>query len=274
MSPHSFTSVPKRRSQVLEFWILAAFMIFFLASCGKGEEGEPDRAKMGEAEKAFEEENYDKAKSSVEYFLAQHPEDVEALYFYAQVLIETGQSSKARENANKILAIDPERAEAKAILGEYHYGRNEFNEALDLSRKALIKNPELQAPYRVIGEIYLRQGKVEQSIKVLLEAHRLKPDDDVETMKRLSAAYIKDGNYKESKMYLDKAMLLNDHTPGIHYNLAAVYINMDNGPKALEHIDRVYQNKCVNSIYKKPKNNLVAEPVGPVKNGFLFFTSP
>ena len=36
----------------------------------------------------------------------------------------------------------------------------------------------------------------------------------------------------------------------------------------------VYQNKCVNSIYKKPKNNLVAEPVGPVKNGFLFFTSP
>jgi hypothetical protein len=36
----------------------------------------------------------------------------------------------------------------------------------------------------------------------------------------------------------------------------------------------VYQNKCVNSIYKKPKNNLVSEPVGPVKNGFLFFTSP
>ena len=36
----------------------------------------------------------------------------------------------------------------------------------------------------------------------------------------------------------------------------------------------VYQNKCVNGIYKKLKNNLVAEPVGPVKNGFLFFTSP
>jgi hypothetical protein len=37
---------------------------------------------------------------------------------------------------------------------------------------------------------------------------------------------------------------------------------------------RVYQNKCVNGIFKKLKNNLVAEPVGPVKNGFLFFTSP
>ena len=31
----------------------------------------------------------------------------------------------------------------------------------------------------------------------------------------------------------------------------------------------VYQNKCVNGIYKKLKNNLVAEPVGPVKNGFF-----
>ena len=40
-------------------------------------------------------------------------------------------------------------------------------------------------------------------------------------------------------------------------------------------LDRsVYQNKCVNGIFKKLKNNLVAEPVGPVKNGFLFFTSP
>ena len=38
--------------------------------------------------------------------------------------------------------------------------------------------------------------------------------------------------------------------------------------------DSVYQNKCVNGIFKKLKNNLVAEPVGPVKNGFLFFTSP
>ena len=37
---------------------------------------------------------------------------------------------------------------------------------------------------------------------------------------------------------------------------------------------QVYQNKCVNGIFKKLKNNLVAEPVGPVKNGFLFFTSP
>ena len=34
---------------------------------------------------------------------------------------------------------------------------------------------------------------------------------------------------------------------------------------------QVYQNKCVNGIFK---NITVAEPVGPVKNGFLFFTSP
>ena len=36
---------------------------------------------------------------------------------------------------------------------------------------------------------------------------------------------------------------------------------------------KVYQNKCVNGILKN-KINPVAEPVGPVKNGYLFFTSP
>ena len=32
-------------------------------------------------------------------------------------------------------------------------------------------------------------------------------------------------------------MELNDHMPGIHFNLAVVYAKQNNGPKALEHID-------------------------------------
>ncbi len=225
----------KHRFSILNFWVLVFLSISFLVSCGgKNEEG-PDRAKVEEAQKAFEEENYDKAKSSVEYFLAQYPKDVEALYLYAQVQIETGQLLKARETANKILAIDATLAEPKAILGEIHFGRKEFSEAMDLSRQALKQNPKLQVPYRVIGEIYLRQGKVKESIKVLLEANRIK--SDVETLKKLSAAYIKDKNYNEAKKYLDTALKLDDHVPGLHYNLAVVQANLDNGQKAMEHID-------------------------------------
>lgn len=235
---HSFTRGPIFRP-VFKFWVVILLSVFFLASCG-GEEGAnnegPDRAKMVEAKKAFDEENYDKAKSATEYFLAQYPKDVEALYMYAQVLIATNQLLKARAKANEILEIDPTLPEANAILGEVHYRRKEFSEAVRLSRDALKKKPELQVPYRVIGEIYLRQGKVKESIKVLLEAHRLAPDD-VETMKKLSAALIKDKNYKEAKKYLDRALELDDHVPGVHYNLAVVYANQDNGQKAMEHVD-------------------------------------
>ena len=235
----SFTNGPVIKLQSFKFWVVVLLAVFFLASCGsdEGEKDEgPDRAKMVDAKKAFNEENYDKAKSAAEYFLAQYPKDVEALYFYAQVLIATDQLLKAREKATEILEIDPTLPEAKAILGEVHYRRKEFSEAVRLSREALKKNPKLQVPYRVIGEIYLRKGKVKESIKVLLEAHRLAPDD-VETMKKLSAALIKDKNYKESKKYMDKAMELDEHVPGVHYNLAVVYANQDNGPKAMEHID-------------------------------------
>lgn len=235
---HFFTRGPLIRLQSFKFWGAVLFSIFFLASCGgEGEKDEaPDRAKMEEARKAFDGENYDHAKSAVEYFLAQYPKDVDALYFYAQVLIATDQLLKARERANEILEIDPGLPEAKAILGDVHFRRKEFSEAVKLSRDALKKNPELQVPYRVIGEIYLRQGKIKESIKVLLEAHRLKPND-VETMKKLSAALIKDKNYKEAKKYLEKAMEVHANVPGIHFNLAVVYANQDNGAKAMEHID-------------------------------------
>ena len=226
--------------QFIKIGFLILLVTCFLVSCGGGEDTGPDRAKMEDAKLAFAEENYDKAKSAAEYFLAQFPKDVEALYFYAQVLVETDQLLKAREKANEILAIDASLPEAKAILGEVHYRRKEFSEALDLSREALKKNPKLQVPYRVIGEIYLRQGKIEQGIKVLKEAHNLAPTD-VETLKKLSAGYLKDKDYTSAKKYLDIAMKLDDHVPGVHYNLAAVYANLGEGQKAMEHIDQALQ---------------------------------
>jgi tetratricopeptide (TPR) repeat protein len=230
--------------QFIKIGLLILFSVCFLISCGdEGDEG-PDRAKMEQAKIAFAEENYDHAKSSVEYFLAQYPKDVEALYFYAQVLVQSGQLLKARERANEILEIDPTLAEAKAILGEVHFKRKEFSEALNLSRQALKKNSQLQVPYRVIGEIYLRQGKIKQGIKVLAEAHSLAPTD-VETVKKLTAGYLKDKDYATAKKYLDVAMKLDDHVPGIHYNLAVVHANMGDGEKAMEHVDlalKLYQD--------------------------------
>ena len=235
----------ENRLQFFKFWLPVMLSVCFLVSCGGGDGDEadkgPDRAKMEEAKQAFAEENYDKAKSSVEYFLAQHPEDVNALYFYAQVLIQTGQMVKAREKATEILAIDPTLPEAKAILGDVHYRRKEFSQALELSREALTKNPNLQVPYRVIGEVYLRQGHIKEGIEVLLEAHKLAPKE-VETIKKLTAGYLKDKDYVSAKKYLDLAMEIKDNVPGIHYNLAVVYANQGNGEKAMEHIDLALEN--------------------------------
>ncbi len=237
LSPHP---VSNAKSMTLRFLLLA--LVLFTVSCGGGEEKEevPDRTKIAEAQKALDEENYDKAKGAIEYFLAQYPKDTEALFVYAQVLINTDQLLKARDKANEILEIDSTLAEPQAILGEVAYGRGEFPKALELSRKALKINPKIQAPYRVIGEIYLRQGKIKNGIKVLLEAHKLDPVC-IETLKKLSAGYIKDKDYTSAKKYLEIGLKLDDEVPGLHYNMAVVYANSDNGPKAMEHIEKALE---------------------------------
>ena len=56
-----------------------------------------------------------------------------------------------------------------------------------------------------LEKIYLRKGQIKEGIKVLLEAHKLAPKD-VETIKKLTAGYLKDKNYTEAKKYLDIAM--------------------------------------------------------------------
>lgn len=226
--------------KVSNFIKLSVFLFFalFAISCGGGEEKEelPDRAKVAEAKKALEEENYEKAKSSVEYFLAQFPKDVEALFIYSEILLKTGQAPKAKEKANLLLEIDPNLAEPYAILGEVAYTRREFPEALELSRKALKINPKLQAPYRVIGEIYLLQGKIKEGIQVLLEAHNLDPKD-VETLKKLASGYIKNKEYETAKKFLETGLNIKENIPGLHYNLAVVYTKLGNGSKAMEHIE-------------------------------------
>lgn len=218
--------------------IMFLICLFLSVSCGDGEKKEAShRAKIAEAKKALEEENYEKAKHSLEDFLDQFPKNVEALFVYADVLIKTDQLLKAQEKANEILEIDPALAEPHAILGEVAYRRGNFPKALNLSRKALKINSKLQAPYQVIGEIYIRQGKIKEGIKVLLEAYNLAPDD-IETLRKLSAGYIKDKDYVSAKKYLDLGLKMDEKVPSLHYNLALVYANSDNGPKALEQIEK------------------------------------
>jgi tetratricopeptide (TPR) repeat protein len=238
-------------SNLIKFSVFLFFALFAI-SCGDGEGGKeevPDRAKIAEAKKALDEENYEKAKSSVEYYLAQYPKDVEALFIYAGVLLKTGQAAKAKEKANVLLEIDPTLAEPHAILGEVAYSRRAFPEALKLSRKALKIDSKLQAPYWVIGEIYLLQGKVKEGIKVLLEAHKLDPKN-VETLKKLASGYIKNKEYASAKKYLEIGLHLDDKIPGLHYNLAVVYTNMGNGPKAMEHIElALEQYEDLNTLF-------------------------
>ncbi len=77
---------------------------------------------------------------------------------------------------------------------------------------------------------------VKDGIKVLLQAHKLGPED-IETIKKLSSGYIKNKDYASAMKFLEIGLKLDDQVPGIHYNLAVVYANLNDGEKAIKHID-------------------------------------
>jgi len=238
MPDHSRHNGSNKRS----FWSLLLIVligIFFLASCGGDGEKLTEnglRPKLAEAIKFTEDSKFDDAKAAFVALLADNPNDLEIMGYFALMSVKSGRTKDAIMYAEAVLEKDPKQALPYVVLGKIQYMASHFKKATELSRKALQIDPNLGDAYLVIGEIYLRQGMVEKSLPVLKKGLALLPAD-VDAYKKYSSALIKGGKPKEALEVLHTAMKMNPNVAGIHFNLALAYYKLKDGDKAMYHID-------------------------------------
>lgn len=225
--------------------ICISVLSVFLVSCGEEESAdgtkiEKEHPLVIEGLQYMEEKNYEKALMQLQELLNRDPMHTHAMVALARVFIKQERYADAISWSKKALNLESNLAGAYDVLGEVYFRTSRFHDALDKCRIALIMDPTLPSPYRVIGSIFLRRGQVEKSIKVLEEGLKWK-SGDILILEKLGAAYIKAKDYQKALEYLNIAFEVDPQHPGIHFSLAVVYSNMENGQMAMHHISLAEQ---------------------------------
>jgi len=212
------------------------FCVFVLSACGEAGKEEAPKSELAQVEELWQKKDLENANKILKAYVEAHPKDMQGIILEARILISQGRSKDTLAVVERGLAIEPENANLLALKGRAYYYVSNFTEALDFCRQALKIDPNIALPYLVIGEIFLRQGKIDDSVTVLTEAIKHDPKM-VEALNKLSSALIKAKKFEEAKGYLEQALTVQENDAGVQFNLALVYEKLNDGPRALKHID-------------------------------------
>lgn len=219
--------------------------LVLLTACGtpetqeNAENAEPGKQlppEVADGLKSLREKNYEAAMNTVFAFLAQNPENTDALSTMGLIYVKQGRLADAAQLANRSLKIDPDQSLPYSVLARAKFQTSGFEEALDLARQALRIDPKSFLAYRVIGEVYVRQGLVKDAIIVFKEALKLDPNDP-DLLNLLGSGYIKDKQNDNALQVLLKAHEIDPNLAGVNFNLALVYAKLKKGGKAMKYID-------------------------------------
>lgn len=165
-----------------------------------------------------EQKQFQKALSAYDTVLQVDPNHLQANFYKASLLQDTGNLDGAIQAYNKVLSIDPNykpaqdkmlalvkqqsdpakvaaglrqyadrfpnNATVQAQIGEEFHNRKDLNAATFFYKRALQLDPKLASAWANLGAIYQTQGQDEESSEAFQKAQALEPDN--ETFKQLA----------------------------------------------------------------------------------------
>jgi tetratricopeptide (TPR) repeat protein len=201
----------------------------------------------------YEDEHF-KAKvyDTLYYELDPKLEKAEKLCEKCNALIESGKLDEALETCNNILELS-DNAEVYYNMGYILSVRGKFNEALKSFKKATVINNQHARAFKQMGLIYQMQGEMEDAQKCLEHAAELHMVLDQETeaeeilnivltlrpnttnvYNTLGIIYRHQGRLQESVVAYEKAKKVHPNDENILFNLARVYIDLNDISRAQE----------------------------------------
>ncbi|MBK3331837.1 tetratricopeptide repeat protein [Persephonella atlantica] len=162
---------------------------------------------------------------------------------------------EAQRLVEKSLNLNPDNVEAVILYGKILFTTGEYEKAEKLVKEAISKYGENPEALLILGNIYLKKGDFKNAILYLQKVSNNKKVKDrlFEAYKKLGILKLKEGNLKEAKDYLSKALDIKDD-PQVYFSLGEVYFSTKEFKKA----EKSYMNalKIDPSLKKNVKNRL------------------
>ncbi len=183
------------------------------------------------------------------------PEDPEVLFQFGKVCLERNLLDDALTALNKAAELKPENDTYVYTLGSANFGKGHLEEALSIFQRLLKKHPQDSFLPYAIGAVYFQQSKYTEAEASLEQSLAAQPDqvpakyylaltfdavgdddravpifrdlvkahpDHVLSHVKLGGILVRQHQYEEAQLNLEKAVSLDSNSVEAHYQLALV----------------------------------------------------
>jgi TolB-like protein/Tfp pilus assembly protein PilF len=184
-----------------------------------------------------------------------------------------GYSERAYAEGKRSVELDPLSMINNADLGNtYYYGR-QFEQAVIASRKAIEIDPNSHIAHYYLGEVLQSKGQSNEAIAEYKRAVEL--DDDPQALACLGQAYARWGKRKDAEQILARLTEEAKTRYVSAYNMALMFLGLGEKEKAIDALERSYNEGAGNDIYcirvdpmldelrKDPRFEALAEKIVP-----------
>ncbi|OGS46117.1 MAG: hypothetical protein A2539_03240 [Elusimicrobia bacterium RIFOXYD2_FULL_34_15] len=119
--------------------------------------------------------------------------DINAYEHIAEIYLSVKLLNIAEREYQRILLLDPTNEKALLGISLFYAENNLYEKAIMNCKKVLFKNPNSYEAYNVLGQIYNLENKLQEAIK-----------------------------------YLKKSIVINPNQAEVHFNLALIYMKLEN----------------------------------------------
>lgn len=206
--------------------------------------------------------DWDAAGKELRRALELGPDNPYAHEFYGWYLSALGRFDEGITEGRKAVELDPLSFEHEYLQGQNLYFARRYDEAADQLRKSVELEPKLWFSHFVLGLALQQQGNAIDAIAELRNATQAEPVADFPKA-ALAASYVSAGNRIEAEKVVHELAEKSRSGWVPAYALAEVYTGLGDKPRALDALEKAYEERAwyMTSLKVAPQlDSLRAEP--------------
>lgn len=199
------------------------------AARSHGRLNEREELLLAISEAELVERDYEKAGRIVREYVRRFPEEPDAYFRLAGVLMREGKTEEMLATYERLLTLDPNQASAYNSLGYHYIGSRDFVKAEDYLKRYRFLASDQANPYDSLGELYANTGRYDEAEEHLRRALEIKPDF-LPAIGHLGTVEVGRGNPEAAAGYFRRALELSESWKDKHgFTSAAASALLDAG---------------------------------------------
>jgi len=198
---------------------------------------------------------WESAEKGFQRAIELDPAYVLAHHWYALCLTAIGKPNEAVNEMKKARELDPLSTRINADLGMAYLSAGKFDEAIEQEKNTLELNPKASGAFWIRGMAYQQKKNIGEAIKDYQHALELSPNDQ-NYLAALGHVYASSGNSSAARNILDTLSALNKTEHVSPFFFALVYAGLNDKEKALEWLQKAYEEKSGSVRYLKMEPRL------------------